>query len=136
MERWTARGIAFGSHTATHPRLSWLDQTQLIDELWRSRAAIETALGAAPTAIAYPFGAVAAREARAAARAGYALGFRVGGHWAGDALRIPRVPVHSWSPRIPAVGALGAVERLVSTVAGRCSLGTTLWRRLTNAAAG
>ena len=135
MERWTARGIAFGSHTVTHPRLSWLDEEQVFDELWRSRAAIETALGAAPTAIAYPFGAVAVRETRAAVRAGYLMGFRVGGRWAGDPMRIPRVSVHCWSPRMPVVGVLGAVERVASTVAGRCSVGTTLWRRLTTTSA-
>jgi peptidoglycan/xylan/chitin deacetylase (PgdA/CDA1 family) len=131
MERWSAAGIAFESHTATHPRLSWVDDRAIADEMWRSRHAIERALGTRPTAIAYPFGAAAHRVTAAAANAGYAIGFGIGGRWRGDPLRVPRVPVHCWSPRLPVVGALGAVERLASAAAGRCSVGTALWQRLT-----
>jgi len=136
MERWSGQGIAFESHTATHPRLSWLDEPRMSDELVRSRAALHAALGTIPTAVAYPFGAVNDVVVRAAARAGYSLGFGVGGHWRGDALRVPRAAVHCWSPRLPAVGALGGVERALSTIAGRCSVGTSLWRGMTRAAPG
>ena len=135
MERWSACGITFESHTATHPRLSWVGDRQLADELHRSRDAIHAALGTMPTAIAYPFGAVASRVTDAAASAGYTLGFRVGGRWRGDALLVPRAPVHCWSSRLPVVGPLGAVERAASTLAGQCSVGTALWRRLTMPAA-
>src|SRR5215218_5661223 len=78
IERWSARGIAFESHTATHPRLSWVDDRRLTIELNGSRAALGSALGVAPTAVAYPFGAVDARVTNAAARAGYSIGFGVG----------------------------------------------------------
>jgi len=135
IERWSTRSIAFESHTATHPRLSWVDDGRLADELSRSRQAIASALGVPPSAIAYPFGAVSSRVMTATARAGYALGFAVGGQWRGDLLCLPRVPVHCWSPRLPAVGRLGSVERFVSSVAGHCSVGTALWQRLTTASA-
>jgi peptidoglycan/xylan/chitin deacetylase (PgdA/CDA1 family) len=131
IERWSERGIAFGSHTRTHPRLSWVDDDRLADELWRSRAALEAALGAPPTAIAYPFGAVDGRVAAAAMSAGYSLGFGVGGRWENDLLRIPRTPIHSWSPLLPGVGPFASLERRVSALAGRCSVGTTIWHRLT-----
>ena len=137
IERWSAasgRSIAFESHTATHPRLSWADDRGLVDELSRSHQAIALALGTPPSAIAYPFGAVSARVTAAATQAGYALGFGVGGRWRGDLLRLPRIPVHCWSPRLPAVGRFGAMERFVSSAAGQCSVGTALWQRLTAAA--
>jgi peptidoglycan/xylan/chitin deacetylase (PgdA/CDA1 family) len=132
MERWTLHGIAFESHTASHPRLSWIGDGQLADEMLRSRQAIRSALGTTPMAVAYPYGAVASRVSAAARAAGYALGFRVGGRWSGDAMMIPRASVHCWSPRLPVVGPLGRVERLVSHVAGQCSVGTALWQRLTS----
>jgi peptidoglycan/xylan/chitin deacetylase (PgdA/CDA1 family) len=130
IERWSDSGIAFESHSATHPRLSWVDDRRLFHELHRSRVALESALGAAPTSIAYPFAAVDDRIANAAARCGYSVGFVSGAPWRGDAFRVPRSPVHSWSPRLPAVGPLGVVERLVSNAAARCSIGTAIWQRL------
>ena len=66
IERWQAQGISFESHTATHPRLSWIDDRRLEDELHRSAQAIGEALGGAPSAIAYPFGAATSRETAAA----------------------------------------------------------------------
>ena len=66
MERWLPHGIGFESHTATHPRLSWLPDAELDAELVRSRRAIERALGVVPTAIAYPFGAATLRVREAA----------------------------------------------------------------------
>ncbi|HEY5418821.1 MAG TPA: polysaccharide deacetylase family protein [Gemmatimonadaceae bacterium] len=129
IERWSAHGIAFESHTATHPRLPWTDDARLVDELWRSRRAVEVTLGAAPRVISYPFGAADARVTAAAAQCGYSMGFALGGRWSGDALRIPRSPVHCWSPRLPVVGRLGHLERAVSAVASRCSVGTSIWQR-------
>lgn len=131
IERWNARGIAFESHTATHPRLAWIDDGRLADEFERSRRALEIALGSVPTAVAYPFGVADTRITAAALRCGYAIGFALGGRWTGDALRVPRAAVHCWSPDLPIVGPLGQVERWVSTLASRCSIGTSIVRRLT-----
>lgn len=132
IERWCARGISFESHTASHPRLPWVDDRKLSDELQRSRAALADALGLAPIAIAYPFGAATARETAAAARAGYRIGFGLGGRWRGNALRIPRHAVQCWSPRLPGVGRLAPAERMIAAAAGRCAVGTSLWLRLTS----
>src|SRR3982750_705355 len=88
IERWNARGIAFESHTAAHPRLSWVDDHRLATELSGSRATLQAALGVAPSAIAYPFGATDDRVINAATVAGYSLGFGVGGHWEGDCFRV------------------------------------------------
>jgi peptidoglycan/xylan/chitin deacetylase (PgdA/CDA1 family) len=129
IERWSTHGIDFESHTATHPRLSWVDDARLVDELGRSRRALEAALGTAPRAVSYPFGAVDARVTAAATQCGYSVGFALGGRWRGDALRVPRHPVHCWSPTLPMVGRLGQLERAVSAIASRCSVGTSLWQR-------
>lgn len=131
IERWHARGIDFGSHTATHPRLPWVGAGLLADELARSRDALSSALGMRPAAIAYPFGAAGAREAAMAADVGYTLGFGVGGHWRGNPLHVPRMPVHCWSPAMPGVGPLRALEWAVASMAGRCAVGTSLWHGLT-----
>jgi peptidoglycan/xylan/chitin deacetylase (PgdA/CDA1 family) len=131
MARWHPDGIAFESHTASHPRLPWVDAGRLGEELHRSRHAIADALGTEPTAIAYPFGAATTRETAAAARAGYRIGFALGGRWDGDPLRIPRHAVHCWSPTLPGVGLLSPVERLASAAAARCAVGTSVWLRLT-----
>ena len=129
IERWSALGITFESHTATHPRLSWVDDARLVDELRRSRRSLEAALGTAPRAVSYPFGAVDSRVTAVAAQSGYSLGFALGGRWRGDALRVPRNAVHCWSPTLPVVGRLGQLERAVSAAASRCSVGTSLWQR-------
>ena len=134
IERWSARGIAFESHTASHLRLSWLDDARLGDELQRSRHALAAALGAPPAAIAYPFSALDARVIEAASRCGYMLGFSIGTRWSGDVMRLPRAPVHCWSANVPVVGRFGAVEQAVSQLAARCSVGTAVWRRLTGQA--
>ena len=128
IEHWSAHGIAFESHTATHPRLPWIDDARLVDELGRSRRAVESALGTAPRAISYPFGAFDSRVTAVAAQCGYAMGFGLGGPWRGDALCIPRRPVHCWSPNLPVVGRLGHLERVASAIASRCSVGTSLWQ--------
>ena len=131
IDRWHANRIDFGSHTATHPRLSWVDDQRLEAELVLSRQALESALGATASAIAYPFGSVSARETRAAIRAGYSIGFGVGGRWLGDALLVPRSPVHCWSPDLPVGGIHAWAAGLASAAAARCAIGTTLLRGLT-----
>jgi peptidoglycan/xylan/chitin deacetylase (PgdA/CDA1 family) len=109
IEAWSETGIAFESHTSTHPRLSWLTDRALWTELLRSRDTLEAALGKAPAAISYPFGAVDDRVASLARKAGYSIGFGLRGKWSGDAMRIPRTAVHCWSPTLPVVGPFGLV---------------------------
>jgi peptidoglycan/xylan/chitin deacetylase (PgdA/CDA1 family) len=134
-ERWQARGMSFASHTATHPRLTWLADGRVADELGRSRETLQRYLGpGAARALAYPFGAVDGRVERLAQAAGYALGFGGVRGTAGGPLRIPRVPVYLWDafsvPTGLQNGALGAVGRLVAYAANRCAVGTSVIRRL------
>ena len=50
-----AAGIAFGSHTVTHPRLRELPRMKIQGELRRSRETIEENLGTKIDSFAYPF---------------------------------------------------------------------------------
>lgn len=68
------RGWEIGAHSHTHPFLTRLGDDALRDELTRSRALVEDALGRRCTSIAYPFGDVDARVAQAAQDAGFATG--------------------------------------------------------------
>ena len=136
MRAWQARGIAFASHTATHPRLTWVDEISVARELARSRTALERALDVPPTAVAYPFGACTAREQELARLEGYEAGFTLTGGWDGGLLAIPRLPVYMWSPARPGVGAFAPVEWGAAYLANRCAVGTTLWQRLTGTRSG
>ena len=131
MRRWQERGITFASHTATHPRLTWLAELDVALELARSRRALSGALGECPPAVSYPFGAVSERETALAAAEGYEAGFALSGRWKGDRMSITRLPVYPWSLPVPGAGALGGVERAAAAVANRCAIGTTIWQRLT-----
>jgi peptidoglycan/xylan/chitin deacetylase (PgdA/CDA1 family) len=141
IEAWRARGFDFGSHSATHRRLTWLKGEALVEELGGSRETLIKRLGAAAgRAIAYPFGAANRLTVEVARRAGFELGFA--GTWesGADPLRLPRVPVYAWDTgRIPLglrAGPVGAAGRLAAHVANRCAVGTSLmlalagaWRR-------
>ncbi len=133
LQRWQARGITFGSHTATHPRLTWLSDAAVADELGRSRDALAVALGVTPRAVSYPFGAAGDREQRLAREAGYDVGFTLDALGASRTMAIPRLPVYLWSPPTPGVGVLAPIERLGARGANRCAVGTSLWRRLRGA---
>jgi peptidoglycan/xylan/chitin deacetylase (PgdA/CDA1 family) len=127
---WRTRGIEFASHSATHPRLTWLDDRSVARELRRSREALREALGEAPVAVSYPFGAAGARERAMARDAGYDAGFGLAAPWRGDPMAIARLPVYVWSPPTPGVGPLASLEWLGARGANRCAVGTTVLRRL------
>lgn len=90
-----AAGWEIGSHTATHPHLTQVDDATLREELTRSKAACEQHLAGPCTTLAYPYGEVDARVIAAAARAGYetaaSLPRRLSSR---DALDWPRVGVY------------------------------------------
>lgn len=130
MRRWQSRGITFASHTATHPRLTWLDSPAAARELGRSRVDLADALDVAPRAVSYPFGASGAREHAMARDAGYDVGFTLNATWNGDPMSVSRLPVYVWSPWVPGVGALAPLERLAATGANRAAIGTSVWRSL------
>ncbi len=55
-------GMNFGAHTLTHPDLRLLPDKRVEEEVYRSKAIIEDALGAPVQSFAYPFGAYDARS--------------------------------------------------------------------------
>jgi peptidoglycan/xylan/chitin deacetylase (PgdA/CDA1 family) len=65
------RGVSFGSHTCTHPRLSQLPDEQIRVELIRSKKQLETTLNQEILFLAYPFGDSDERIRRLAMEAGY-----------------------------------------------------------------
>lgn len=64
-------GWEIGSHTASHPHLTRLDDASLADELARSKRTCEDELGVPCAAIAYPYGDADGRVIAATAAAGY-----------------------------------------------------------------
>lgn len=147
LARWRERGIEVHSHTATHPRLTWLSDDQVLEELARSREAIERRVGEAPLAVSYPFGSVDRRVCDLAAAAGYALGFAGPGRGAADAagegaraaalvdpLLLSRWPVYGWDlfsvPLVMGDGVLGAVGRGLAAFTNRCAVGTAFLQRV------
>jgi peptidoglycan/xylan/chitin deacetylase (PgdA/CDA1 family) len=135
IERWRTRGFGFGSHGATHRRLTWLPDAAAADELSRSRRTLVERLGPdAGRAVAYPFGALDARIERLAGAAGYELGFGGVKGDPDDPLHLPRVPVYLWDVGSTPLGlredALGALGRAAAHAANRCAVGTSLMLRL------
>lgn len=127
MRRWQSRGIEFASHTATHPRLTWLPEHDVARELARSRDDLRVALDVDTRALSWPFGAHSPREQEIAQREGYDVAFTIGraGNWTGDLFAVPRHPVYMWSPPIPGVGRLAPADALAGTMANRCAVGTS-----------
>jgi peptidoglycan/xylan/chitin deacetylase (PgdA/CDA1 family) len=134
---WRGRGFDFGSHGASHARLTWLADGEVRDELGRSRETLCRRLGAeAGRAIAYPFGAWDRRIERLAGAAGYELGFG-GRRRNGSPLALARVPVYVWDAGNAPFGlrddALGALGRYVAGLVQGCAVGTSWLLRLRGA---
>ena len=99
-------GIDFGSHGASHALLSRLPPAELVDELVRSRAALESATGQAVRTIAYPVGSRRAFDERvldAVSACGYVAGFSylpgIAGASADTPLALPRLHVERYTTR-------------------------------------
>ncbi|HEY2327477.1 MAG TPA: polysaccharide deacetylase family protein [Gaiellaceae bacterium] len=60
---WATRGVEFGAHSRTHPRLTLVDDTTLHAEVRGSRDDLAEILGAPPKVFAYPYGSHDARVA-------------------------------------------------------------------------
>jgi peptidoglycan/xylan/chitin deacetylase (PgdA/CDA1 family) len=131
IEKWQARGFDFGSHSASHRRLTWMRKPALAEDLARSRETLISRLGAqAGRAIAYPFGATNLLTVELARVTGFELGFA--GVWQNysDPLCLPRIPAYLWDVgRFPLglrAGPIGTVGRFVAHVANRCAVGTSI----------
>jgi len=70
----SAAGVEFGSHTATHTRLTSLSPERLAAELEGSRRSLEARLGVRVLSLCYPYGAVSPAVKEATAAAGYRFG--------------------------------------------------------------
>ncbi len=90
-----ADGWEIGSHTATHPHLTRVEDSVLENELTRSKAVCEQELGTPCTSVAYPYGDVDDRVVAGAVRAGYAAGAALPGRLhAEHPMRWPRIGVY------------------------------------------
>lgn len=132
--RWQARGFDFGSHSASHARLTWLSDTDAAAELEGSRETLRHRLGPRATrAVAYPFGACDERIERLARAAGYELGFG-GVRGTGSPLAQARLPVYVWDVGSVPFGlredAVGALGRFAADAANRCAVGTSVMKGL------
>lgn len=77
IEELASAGVAFGSHSVTHPNLTQLADAELEWELVESKRALEARLQRPILTLAYPIGTSEAFDARVAAAARHA-GFRLG----------------------------------------------------------
>lgn len=127
---WESRGVSFGSHTATHPRLTWATDDQLQRELEESYHTLAAACDRPAPLVSYPFGVARARELQAARGAGYEGGLALARSWQGDPFSIPRLPVYLWSPATPGASWLAPLEGLGAAAANRFAVGTTLLRKV------
>jgi len=90
------RGFSIGSHTASHPDLTTLDDTQAYAQLRRSRNALQRHLGHPVQWFAYPAGAENGHVVALARRAGYVLAVTTqpGAHQSGaDPLELHRFEI-------------------------------------------
>jgi peptidoglycan/xylan/chitin deacetylase (PgdA/CDA1 family) len=130
---WQERGIEVHAHGATHARLTWLSDAQVTEELERSREAIRSRLGTAPSGVGYPFGAADERVCALAVRAGFGLGFAGPSAPASDPMLLPRLPVYQWDragvPFVLHPGGLGPLARGVARLTNRIAVGTAVFQR-------
>ncbi len=89
-------GFQCGAHTATHPRLATLDETQCWTELVSSRQLLGENLGHEVRHLAYPFGSFNEQVREIAARAGFRSACSTLNGFCGvndDPLALPRIHV-------------------------------------------
>jgi peptidoglycan/xylan/chitin deacetylase (PgdA/CDA1 family) len=77
MRSMEAAGIEFGSHTVSHRPLTLLSDSELEEELTRSREVLASIVERPLPVLAYPFGEVDGRVKRAVQRAGYSAALAV-----------------------------------------------------------
>ena len=101
LRRWRDLGMTIGSHSMSHPRMSWAlygedakaHAARLDDECARSKEILERRLGVECALFAYPYGEDPPIAREAVRRAGYREAFTVrdDGLWDGDPMSIPRI---------------------------------------------
>jgi peptidoglycan/xylan/chitin deacetylase (PgdA/CDA1 family) len=96
LARLAGEGVVLGAHSATHARLTTLDPVMLGAEVTVPAERIRAETGIAPTAFAYPYGAVS-RDVTEAVRRSYALAVTTELRWLGraeDVHALPRLDVY------------------------------------------
>jgi peptidoglycan/xylan/chitin deacetylase (PgdA/CDA1 family) len=97
-------GVDVGSHASSHRDLTRLSPAERVEELQRSKAVLEEALGDPVEHLAYPFGATSAAVRQAAREAGYRSAVATGaGTWrpGSDVFGIPRESLDLIAIRTP-----------------------------------
>lgn len=100
VKEMAANGITFGSHTASHPLLTYEDDERVRQELSSSREALERHLGVRPRVLAYPNGDYDQRAREYARTAGYECAFTTERRWhvrGDDGWAVPRFLIHDGS---------------------------------------
>jgi peptidoglycan/xylan/chitin deacetylase (PgdA/CDA1 family) len=92
IRRLQRKGIEFGSHTLTHPRLTALSPREILHEGLQSRVILEKGLGRPVTAFAYPHGAQDRTVQRLIAACGYTFGLTCWHGLAGPGDRLIALP--------------------------------------------
>lgn len=92
-------GIAFGSHTMTHPHLPDVSDADLIREVRESKHRLEDLLGVEISSFAYPYGGVDRRVRSAVVDAGYKQAFTIlpGSNWWNDPFTQRRAEVNDYT---------------------------------------
>jgi peptidoglycan/xylan/chitin deacetylase (PgdA/CDA1 family) len=96
IERLSAEGIDFGSHSSLHRPLVTLSQSELAKELSRSKRTLEERLGHAITSVSYPYGLHDATVESVAAACGYEYAVTTDEwpvSWSDSLLALPRLEV-------------------------------------------
>ncbi len=114
IRRLSDEGVTIESHGLSHRAMTALTDDELAKELEESRGVLRALSGQEVDAVAYPRGQVDARVARAAARAGYRVGYVLGGRPAESAridarLRVTRIALYS-PDQIPGLFELTALR--------------------------
>ncbi|KYZ74782.1 hypothetical protein AXX12_16290 [Anaerosporomusa subterranea] len=98
-----AEGMSFGSHTATHPSMGELTDSQIEEELYQSKQFLKYTFGQPANAIAYPKGGYSSNVIKIAKKMNYTLGFTIkpGVCTSGkDLLELNRIPVFRYTRNI------------------------------------
>ena len=96
INRVPAESVTFGSHTATHPALTGLSNSEIVNELARSRAVLQAGFGYPVSAFAYPYGDYDLSVAHLLGGSGYTFGLTTDSRKAtfeDSLLALPRIEI-------------------------------------------
>jgi len=111
------RGFEVGSHTASHPHLPELGDSELDDELRRSKERLEGELRRPCRYLAYPYGEQSPRVRAAARAAGYQGAFALPGRQSPiDAWGLPRVGIYARDDRRRAALKMSVPGRYATSI--------------------